>query len=351
MSNGVKVGAREAQKADTRAALIDAGVRVFGAEGLDASLDAICAAAGFTRGAFYVHFADRDDFLVAVMDRAGREFLDRVLGAPGAPADLPATIAAFVASMASGDYPLTRPGGVKPHQLLDACARSPRVAAQYVALVADTLARVERTVKAGQRGRIVRKDVDASSVATVLLAAVVGAQTMLELGLPLAIDRAALTLVTLLAGAEGAPRRRLRAHSPGRRRRAVFQKSANGSAARDGALAAGDGAVAVSSSGTRGRSPSPPQRTYPAVSAGIRALHGGCESSASSGTDRSCATAWAWVSRAHATVGASGRASRASAHPAHASAASSRAHAPPMRRNAESTPIRSVTEIASETSR
>ena len=208
MSIGVKMGAREAQKADTRAALIDAGVRLFGERGLDASLDAICAHAGFTRGAFYVHFADRDDFLVAVMDRVGKAFLDGVLGAPGGEADLGETVARFVSSISSGEYPLTRAGGVKPHQLLDACARSPRVRAQYVALVADTLARLGTTVKAGQHARIVRDDVDADSVATVMLAAVVGAQTMLELGLPLAVDRAATTIVTMLATRAPPPSRK-----------------------------------------------------------------------------------------------------------------------------------------------
>jgi hypothetical protein len=35
--------------------------------------------AGFTRDAFYVHFKDRDDFLVAVMDQVGSEYLKAVL--------------------------------------------------------------------------------------------------------------------------------------------------------------------------------------------------------------------------------------------------------------------------------
>ena len=50
---------------------------LFAKHGLDGpSLDDICAHAGFTRGAFYVHFEDRDDFLVAVMDRVGRQIVD-----------------------------------------------------------------------------------------------------------------------------------------------------------------------------------------------------------------------------------------------------------------------------------
>ena len=60
----------------TREALIAAGIAAIGSEGLDASLDAICARAGFTRGAFYVHFQDRDDLLETVMERVGRLFLE-----------------------------------------------------------------------------------------------------------------------------------------------------------------------------------------------------------------------------------------------------------------------------------
>src|SRR5262245_37416602 len=48
---------REFGKQETREALLRAGMEMFAEQGLDApSLDALCARAGFTRGAFYVHF-------------------------------------------------------------------------------------------------------------------------------------------------------------------------------------------------------------------------------------------------------------------------------------------------------
>ncbi len=51
---------RDETKQRTRDALIQAGLELFTEQGLDVpSLDAICDRAGFTRGAFYVHFADR----------------------------------------------------------------------------------------------------------------------------------------------------------------------------------------------------------------------------------------------------------------------------------------------------
>ncbi|MGH7328029.1 MAG: TetR family transcriptional regulator, partial [Polyangiaceae bacterium] len=68
MSKATKT--RDATKIETRDALIAAGAMEFAEKGVDGpSLDGICARAGFTRGAFYVHFRDRDDLLVAVVDR------------------------------------------------------------------------------------------------------------------------------------------------------------------------------------------------------------------------------------------------------------------------------------------
>ena len=53
---------RRETKQETREALISAALAEFAEHGFDApSLDAICARAGYTRGAFYVHFRDRSD--------------------------------------------------------------------------------------------------------------------------------------------------------------------------------------------------------------------------------------------------------------------------------------------------
>ena len=80
---------RQATKSETRDALIAAGALEFAEKGLDApSLDAICARAGFTRGAFYVHFRDRDDLLVAIVDRVLSGVQDAIIPRDDAPMDL-----------------------------------------------------------------------------------------------------------------------------------------------------------------------------------------------------------------------------------------------------------------------
>jgi hypothetical protein len=97
---------------------------------------------------------------------------------------LTAIVVRFLEAIRSGGYPLTKMGGVRPHQLLQACARSPVVRARYVALIDASRDHVAQLVARDQRSEV-RSDVEPAEIATLLLAAVIGAQTMLELEVPL----------------------------------------------------------------------------------------------------------------------------------------------------------------------
>jgi AcrR family transcriptional regulator len=60
----------------TRDALLDAALEVFVRRGFSgASLDEIAETAGFTRGAIYKHFENKDDLLLAVYDRVNERTL------------------------------------------------------------------------------------------------------------------------------------------------------------------------------------------------------------------------------------------------------------------------------------
>lgn len=193
---------RRATKEETRDALIASGMALFAKRGLDGpSLDDICAHAGLTRGAFYVHFADRDDFLLAVMDRVGVQIIDEMLskGSGG----FAAAVERFVAASASGRYPLMPEGGIRPYQLLDACARSPVLRDRYVSLVKMSIARVSELVKEGQDLGMLRKDIDSANAATLALALIVGAQTLADLGMPMPLETLAPEVVRLLATTAG----------------------------------------------------------------------------------------------------------------------------------------------------
>ena len=190
---------RAEAREQSRSALLRAGIELVARDGIDGpSLDAICARAGYTRGAFYGHFADRDDFLVAVMDEVGRRFLDAVLSAAAGAQDLTSVAGRFLTALARGDYPLAGKRGVKPHQLLDACARSPRIRARYVALVEDAIARLGAVIGSDQARGALRRDLDPGELARLLLAVVIGAHTMLELDMELDVARLGGQLVRVL---------------------------------------------------------------------------------------------------------------------------------------------------------
>ena len=54
---------------DTREALFEAAARVFEEDGIGgASIEAIAAAAGFTRGAFYSNFKSKDELIIAMLE-------------------------------------------------------------------------------------------------------------------------------------------------------------------------------------------------------------------------------------------------------------------------------------------
>lgn len=74
---------RARQAARTRDALLKAAAREIGHRGyVGASVDAIAAAAGVTKGAFYTHFSDKTEVLREVLARWIRERTRRVASAP-----------------------------------------------------------------------------------------------------------------------------------------------------------------------------------------------------------------------------------------------------------------------------
>lgn len=195
---------REAAKQETREALLQAATALFRQDGLDASLDAICARAGFTRGAFYVHFRDRDELLSAVIERVLTALIDTLLGVEGSDDDFPVLVQRFLATVAEGHYPISREGSLRPHQLLEACARSDTVRLQYLRLIEAGEARLGHAIARAQARGELRADLEATQVARMLMGLVLGMQTMLDLRLPLDIAATARLLLQVLSPAGNA---------------------------------------------------------------------------------------------------------------------------------------------------
>jgi AcrR family transcriptional regulator len=198
-------GSREAAKQETRRALLEAGVAEFAERGLDVpSLDAICARAGYTRGAFYVHFRDRTDFVVAVMERVLGAFLDAIIAADDEERGLEQTIRRFTGALVAGPALLaaSSPGARGPefqlHRLLDACARSTRLRDRFAGMLGEAIGRVSKAAAEGQLAGSVRRDVGSAALGTLLVVLSLGAVTAVESGLEIDVEAARDAVLALV---------------------------------------------------------------------------------------------------------------------------------------------------------
>jgi len=187
---------RELSKQRTRQALVEAALELFAAHGLDApSLDAICERAGCTRGAFYVHFHDRDDLIAAAMTARRHDVLGSLLGAPDI--SIERVLELFATAVESGAFPPA--GAVRSGEIVHACRRSKTVRDEQRRLVSETLDRVTTRIERDQTQGATRSDVDARSLALVLLLAEAGAELWLDLGVSFDARSATQALAALLA--------------------------------------------------------------------------------------------------------------------------------------------------------
>jgi AcrR family transcriptional regulator len=209
---GGGVGGREAAKQETRAALISAALAEFAERGFDApSLDAICRRAGFTRGAFYVHFKSREELVVAVMESVLTRLLDTVIGADSAHrGDLARTVDLYVAHSTRGrdvlDQPDATPEGLEGdveqillHRLLEACERAPSLRERLRSTLCEAMERLADVAERERdRGRL-RDDVAARDLSSLLILLALGLRVATDLSLPIAVAPVRRALDRLLA--------------------------------------------------------------------------------------------------------------------------------------------------------
>lgn len=205
---------RAEAKERTRRALIEAGLELFGEQGIDGpSLDALCEAAGYTRGAFYVHFADREDFLAAVLERIFEGFT-ATIAEEGAADGLERSIDTFIElygalrRLPAGDLPPGLVGFSRIRLLMEGCVRSKAVRDRFARLVADATDRVGRAARAGQAAGRVRDDVEAAGLGDVLVSLVLGLVTLAETGIDVDAARIRSTVLRLVERPVSGPRPR-----------------------------------------------------------------------------------------------------------------------------------------------
>jgi TetR/AcrR family transcriptional regulator, transcriptional repressor for nem operon len=187
---------RAEAKQATREALIAAGLEELATSGLDASLDDICRRADLTRGAFYVHFADRDAFLLAVMTHVLGGFVKMLTTAASHTRGIGAAIELFF-TMARARAPAIHGGrGLRFFHLLDACHRSKPLGDAYRATL---LAGRDQLAAAIEGDEHARKDIRSRALADLMIVAALGIVSMFELEIPLDLTELERTVSKTLA--------------------------------------------------------------------------------------------------------------------------------------------------------
>jgi AcrR family transcriptional regulator len=186
---------RAESKRATREALLKAGLAELVEHGLDTpSLDAICARAGFTRGAFYVHFKDRDDFLIAVTDWVLSSVIDALVGVEGE-TDLGEVIQRFVAYATRNDagaFPIAT------HRVFEAIARSEQLRRRFDGVIAEAAERLGKVIERQQSNGGLRRGLDGRSIAYMVIAMGVGATSLRDAGVQLKAGEVGANLLSLL---------------------------------------------------------------------------------------------------------------------------------------------------------
>ncbi|MCB9679666.1 MAG: TetR/AcrR family transcriptional regulator [Alphaproteobacteria bacterium] len=193
-------------KERTREALLYAALQEFAEHGLDGpSLDQICARAGKTRGAFYVHFTDRESLVIAVVERILFEYLEALYRASEEADGLQAAITVFADLLeraSRGDAPdlgrFAVLGTVSFRFVLEAGARIPAASEVFGRIVHAGIEMLGvATVQGQQKGRV-RRDVEPRETGELLIAVLLGVLVFQQGGIEARVDKIRDTLIRIL---------------------------------------------------------------------------------------------------------------------------------------------------------
>jgi len=162
------------RRQDTRERLLQAAQLVFARHGYDrATVDEIVREAGFSKGAFYVHFASKEDLFWEMLDeriRREQEAFRRAV-------DARAPVVENVRTVLSAVFALVEEDPLWPAMLLEFWAhagRNEKVRRRLADMYRRWRDLTVEILAAGQEAGRVRKDIDVEFVASVLVAMVEG---------------------------------------------------------------------------------------------------------------------------------------------------------------------------------
>ena len=196
-------GRRMEAKRVTRQTLLDVGLDEIIEHGLDAGLDGICARAGYTRGAFYVHFKNREDFLLALTERVLNAIVDSALNVD-AEAGVAGTVGLFSQALEMGIWPLEPKLRVATVRLVDATERWPAIRAAFDRFLSVAVERLTYGATQDQTAGRLRRDIETRDLATLLVTLAVGTILLVNTTIRPAREQQRALLLSIISAAEGA---------------------------------------------------------------------------------------------------------------------------------------------------
>ena len=193
---------RQQTREATRRVLMEAGLaETLSRGGLDApSIDAICARAGYTRGAFYVHFRDRDHFEAEVFEWVLNDILGMLWrGAFEGAEDIHEVVGRFSAAMTARIWPdlddNIRAGYLS---VLRAAMSGPEAKERHARLMKEVVGRLAESVRDGQSKGTLRKDLDPDQAGMIVLLLAIAMIMWDDIAIEMDVNAIGTTVVHLL---------------------------------------------------------------------------------------------------------------------------------------------------------
>jgi TetR/AcrR family transcriptional regulator, transcriptional repressor for nem operon len=199
---------RQQQRTDakrvTRQTLLDAGLEEIIKHGLDVGLDAICARAGYTRGAFYVHFKNREEFLLAITENVLHAIVDATVTAE-TQGGVASSIERFAEALEAGAWPLVPKIRVATVRMMDAIDRWPAIRAAFDRFLTVAIERLIRFAAREQAIGHVRRDVAPDELAIMLVTMAIGTIMLTSTGIRTERGKRRALLIRLIRPPETVP--------------------------------------------------------------------------------------------------------------------------------------------------
>jgi AcrR family transcriptional regulator len=178
---------RAEAKEATRRALLAAGLtETVERGGAVPSIDAICARAGYSRGAFYVYFANRSDFVDHMLQWVVGDIFETLFrGAGEDEADLQTIVERFTQALAKREWPDVTDIRSAYLSVVAGLRESESVRRRHADLMKAALARLEGAIRDGQQTGRFSDTLDSRMLAKIILLVGVGLIVWDDVGIPI----------------------------------------------------------------------------------------------------------------------------------------------------------------------